>query len=157
MRGSEGGVIMSKEHLVWLKSYLEKNYNKSILENFLDPQIVEVIEGKVIYEMKIIDRHCNIYGYIHGGTLASIADVVMGVSCTTLGKRIVTTDLSISYIKNVNAGSTITAVGKVVSDGENIMRCTCKIFDEHEKILVQAQASYFVIGSFDEVNPPKVK
>ena len=48
-------------------------------------------------------------------------------------------------------------MGKVVSDGENIMRCTCKIFDEHEKILVQAQASYFVIGSFDEVNPPKVK
>lgn len=157
MRGSEGGVIMSKEHLVWLKSYLEENYNKSILENFLDPQIVEVTEGKVIYEMKIIYRHCNIYGYIHGGTLASIADIVMGVSCTTLGKRIVTTDLSISYIKNVNAGSTIKAVGKVVSDGENIMRCTCKIFDEHEKILVQAQASYFVIGSFDEINPPKVK
>lgn len=58
-------------------------------------------EGKAIYKTKIIDKHFNLYGYVHGGTLASIADAVMGISCVTLGKRIVTIDMSISYIKNV--------------------------------------------------------
>lgn len=148
---------MSEQHLLWLRNYFEENYQKSILENFLNPEIVEISEGKVIYEIKIMDKHCNIYGYIHGGALASIADVVMGVSCVTLGKRIVTTDMSISYIKNVSAGSTITAVGEVTSNGNNMMRGVCKIFDEQEQLLVQAQASYFVIGDFSNGDYPKSK
>jgi len=146
---------MSKQQLLWLENYLKETYQTSILENFLDFQIDEILLGKVIYKTKIINKHCNIYGYVHGGTLASIADVVMGVSCVTLGKRIVTTDLSISYIKNVREGSIITAVGEVISDGNNIMRAVCKIFDESQELLVQAQASYFVIGSFDNIDYPK--
>ncbi|MVX66673.1 hotdog fold thioesterase [Clostridium chromiireducens] len=148
---------MTKHHLLWLENYLKETYQTSILENFLNLQIDEISEGKVKYKTKIIDKHCNIYGYVHGGTLASIADVVMGVSCVTLGKRIVTTDLSISYIKNVREGNIITAVGEVISDGNNIMRAVCKIFDESQELLVQAQASYFVIGSFDNIDYPKSK
>lgn len=148
---------MSKQQLLWLENYLKETYQTSILENFLNLQIEEISEGKVIYKTKIINKHCNIYGYVHGGTLASIADIVMGVSCVTLGKRIVTTDLSISYIKNVREGSIITAVGEVISDGNNIMRAVCKIFDESQELLVQAQASYFVIGSFDNIDYPKSK
>lgn len=148
---------MSKQHLLWLQNYLEETYKTSILENFLNLQIVEIAEGKVIYKTEIIDKHCNIYGYVHGGTLASIADVVMGVSCVTLGKRIVTTDMSISYIKNVCAGSIVTAVGEVISNGNNIMRGICKIFDEQQQLLVQSQASYFVIGNFDDADYPNSK
>ncbi|MFW2490155.1 PaaI family thioesterase [Clostridium chromiireducens] len=148
---------MTKHHLLWLENYLKETYQTSILENFLNLQIDEISEGKVKYKTKIIDKYCNIYGYVHGGTLASIADVVMGVSCVTLGKRIVTTDLSISYIKNVREGNIITAVGEVISDGNNIMRAVCKIFDESQELLVQAQASYFVIGSFDNIDYPKSK
>lgn len=148
---------MSKQHLLWLQNYLEKTYKTPILENFLNLQIIEISDGKVIYETEIINKHCNIYGYVHGGTLASIADVVMGVSCVTLGKRIVTTDMSISYIKNVREGSIVTAVGEVISNGNNMMRGICKIFDEQQQLLVQAQASYFVIGNFDDADYPKSK
>lgn len=146
---------MSEKHLLWLQNYLEETYKTPILENFLNLQIIEISEGKVIYQTEIIDKHCNVYGYVHGGTLASIADVVMGVSCVTLGKRIVTTDMSISYIKNVREGSKITAVGEVINNGNNMMRGVCKIFDEEQQLLVQSQASYFVIGNFDNADYPK--
>lgn len=146
---------MSKQHLLWLQNYLEETYKTPILENFLNLQIIEILEGKVIYQTEIIDKHCNVYGYVHGGTLASIADVVMGVSCVTLGKRIVTTDMSISYIKNVREGSKVTAVGEVINNGNNMMRGVCKIFDEEQQLLVQSQASYFVIGNFDNADYPK--
>lgn len=141
---------MDKEKLLWIRDYLKEMYQTPILENFLQLEVDEIEEGKVKYSMKVIDRHCNIYGFVHGGTLASISDVVMGVSCLTLGKRIVTTDMGISYIKNVSAGSTITAVGEVISDGKTIMRAVGMIFDENQQLLVSSHASYYVIGEFSQ-------
>ncbi|AGL01608.1 PaaI family thioesterase [Desulfoscipio gibsoniae] len=142
---------MKQDHLSWMRNYLEQIYQTPILENFLKLQIIEIEEGKIIYSTKIIDRHCNRYGFIHGGTLASISDVAMGVSCQTLGKRVVTIDMSISYIKNAPTatGTTLTAVGKVISNGKTIMRAIGEIFNKQE-LLVRSQASYFVIGDFCE-------
>jgi acyl-CoA thioesterase len=152
-----GGVIMSKEHLSWIQNYLKEIYQTPILENFLGLQIYELEEGKVKYNIKIIDKHSNIYGFVHGGTLASISDVAMGVSCVTLGKRVVTIDMSISYIKNVLTGSTLTAVGEVISNGKTIIRATGQIFDEQQQLLVSSQASYYVTGDFNENDYPGKK
>jgi len=148
---------MSKEHLLWVHNYLKEVYQTPILENFLELEVAEVEDGKISYSTKIIDKHCNIYGFVHGGTLASISDVVMGVSCITLGKRVVTTDMSISYIKNVPIGSTITAVGEVISNGKTIMRAVGKIFDEQQQLLVSSHASYFVTGEFCKNDYPQSK
>ncbi len=148
---------MTKEHLLWVRNYLNEIYQTPILENFLEPEIVEVEKGKIKYRIKINDKHCNIYGYVHGGTFASISDVVMGVSCITLGKRVVTTDMSISYIKNVHVGSTLTAVGEVISNGKTIIRAVGEIYNEQQQLLVSSHASYFVIGDFCEDDYPQFK
>lgn len=134
----------------WMRNHLKDIYKTPILENFLGFQIEELEEGKATYKLKIDDKHCNIYGYIHGGTLASISDVAMGVSCVTLGKLVVTIDMSISYIRNATAGSTLTAIGKVISDGKTIMRATGQVYDENMQLLVNSQASYFVTGDYNE-------
>ncbi|MGD0308454.1 MAG: PaaI family thioesterase [Acidobacteriota bacterium] len=147
---------MSQEHLSWVRKYFNKIYQTPILENFLKLQIVELEEGKIIYRTTVIDKHCNIYGFIHGGTLASISDVAMGVACITLGKRVVTIDMNISYIKNAPAGSTLTAIGKVISNGRTIMRVTGEIFNG-QQLLVRSQASYFVTGNFCKSDYPHPK
>lgn len=141
---------MSKEHVNWVRNYLKEIYKTPILENFLGLEIDELEEGKVAYNIKIDDKHSNIYGFVHGGTLASISDVAMGISCVTFGKLVVTIDMSISYIKNAPTGSTLTAVGQVISNGKTIMRATGQIFDENQQLLVSSQASYYVTGDFKE-------
>lgn len=141
---------MKKEHLLWLEKHLKEVYNSSILENFLGLEVVELSEGKVIYKAKVAELHCNMYGNIHGGTFASIADVAMGVSCISMGKRVVTIDMSISYIKNATKGTILTAVGEVISNGKTIMRAVGKIYDENQQLLIRAQASYFVNGLYTE-------
>lgn len=146
---------ISKEHLLWVRNYFNEIYKKPILENFLQLEVTEVEEGKVCIRTKIIDKHCNVYGYVHGGTFASIIDAAMGVSCVTLGKRVVTTDMSVSYIKNVFEGTTITAVGEVISNGNSIIRTEGKIYDENQQLLVNSHGSYFVIGDFYENDYPK--
>lgn len=146
---------MTQEHLSWLHNYLKEIYQTPILENFLQLQVIELAEGKVLYSTKIINKHSNMYGFVHGGTLASICDVAMGVSCMTLGKRVVTIDMSISYINNAPTGCTLTAVGEVISNGKTIMRAVGEIFNK-QQLLVRSQASYFVIGDFcenDYLNP----
>lgn len=144
---------MTQDYILRLQNHLKEIYHIPILENFLDLQIDELSEGKAVYHMKIKDLHSNIYGLIHGGTLASAADIAMGVSCLTLGKRVVTLDMNISYVKNAPTGSTITAVGEVISDGRTIMRAVGEIYHE-QQLLVRSQASYFITGDFFEDDSP---
>jgi len=146
---------MSQEHLLWVSNYLKELYQTPIFENFLGLQVVEIAEGKISYRTRTIDKHSNMYGFVHGGTFSSISDVAMGVSCITLGKRVVTIDMNISYIKNVPTGSTLTAVGEVISNGRTIMRAVGKIFDEQQQLLISSQASYFITGDFCENDYPR--
>lgn len=141
---------MSNEYITRVKDYLKELYKTPILENFLGLEIKELEEGKVTYQIRIKDLHSNLYGFVHGGTLASISDVAMGIACVTLGKQVVTIDMSISYIKNAKTGSIIKAIGEVISNGRTIIRATGQIFDENDQLLVSSQASYYVTGDFNE-------
>lgn len=149
-----GGLIMSNEHLSWVHNYMSETYSTPVLENFLGIKVKELKEGRVTLETKIKDEHSNIYGFVHGGTLSSISDVAMGISCVTLEKRVVTIDMNISFIKNAPIGSTLTAVGKVISNGKTIMRTIGQVFDENQQLLVSSQASYYVIGDFNKNDFP---
>lgn len=146
---------MSQTHLSWIKKYIEETYQTQILENFLDLKVVELADGKITYSTEIADKHSNFYGFVHGGTLASISDIAMGMSCITLGKRVVTIDMNISYIKNAPTGSTLIAIGQVISNGKTIMRAVGEIY-HGEQLLIRSQASYFVTGEFTEKDFPKL-
>jgi uncharacterized protein (TIGR00369 family) len=139
------------EYLSWLKNYLEETYQKPILENFLNLHILDIEKGKITYSYTIKDLQTNFYGFAHGGALASICDVAMGVSCITLGKQVVTIDMNISYIKNVPVGNTLIAKGEVISAGKTIMRAIGEIY-HNEQLLVKSQASYFIMGDFHKNN-----
>jgi uncharacterized protein (TIGR00369 family) len=144
-------VQKNTEYLNWLKNYLEETYQKPNLENFLNLQILNIEKGKIAFSCNINDMQTNIYGFTHGGTLASICDVAMGVSCITLDKLVVTIDINISYIKNVPAGNTLIAKGEVISSGKTIMRAIGEIY-HNDQLLVRSQASYFVKGDFQTKN-----
>ena len=146
---------MTDKHLSWLREYYKEIYQTPILENFLGLEVVELAEGKSIFSAKTAEKHSNIYGAVHGGTLASISDIAMGGSCLTLGKRVVTIDMNVSYIKSAPAGSKLTAIGEVISNGKTIMRASCEIYDEQNQLLVRSQASYFVTGDFVENDYPQ--
>lgn len=145
---------MTPEHLEWVRKHFAELVLASGFDQFLGMKAVEITEGKVVLSMKIAEKHGNIYGSVHGGILASVADIVMGIPCMTLGKRIVTIDMSVSFIKNAPTGSTITAVGRIISKGNRVIRSVGEIYNG-EELLVRAQASYFVTGDFTEDDYPE--
>ena len=137
-----------KIRLAWLRDYFKKSSRTPVLENFLGLKLTALEEGLATCGMKIAAKHCNIYGTAHGGTLAAVADFAMGVACVSTGKRVVTIDMSVSYIKSAAAGGRLTAVGQVVSRGNKIMRAEAKIY-EGDQLLARAQASYYITGDFN--------
>ncbi|NLW25348.1 MAG: PaaI family thioesterase [Clostridia bacterium] len=143
---------MTENELNRLKSYLTEIYSTNILEKFLDVKIVEISEGKAVYQMKIKPEHSNMFGIAHGGILASIADIIMGIPCFTLGKSVVTIDMNINFIKSVPLGTTITGIGQVTGNGNKIMRTIGKIFNEENQLVAQSQGSYYVTGEFNLEN-----
>lgn len=142
-----------KKHLDWVKDYFKKSAGTDVLERFLGLRITRLAAGRAACEMKALGKHANIYGTVHGGTLAAVSDFAMGVACVTTGRRVVTIDMSVSYIKSAPAGSRLTAVGEVVSAGKRIMRAEGKIYRGRE-LLARAQASYYVTGEFSAADHP---
>jgi acyl-CoA thioesterase len=67
-----------KERLAWLKDYFKKSSRTPVLENFLGLKLTSLEEGEAACGMKIAAKHCNIYGTVHGGTLAAVSDFAMG-------------------------------------------------------------------------------
>jgi acyl-CoA thioesterase len=143
-----GLTVDDKQHLEWIKSYFKEICQDPNYDNFLGIEMIDLKEGTVSFKLAVSDRHCNIYGTVHGGILASISDITMGATCLTLGKSIVTIDLNISYIRNSQKGSILTSVGQLIGSGNSIIRTEGKVFDERQRLLVVSRASYFITGSF---------
>lgn len=143
-----------KKHLDWVKGYFREACRTQVLENFLGAELTSLRRGRVRCAMKVRGEHGNIYGTVHGGTLAAISDFAMGVACVTTGRRVVTIDMNISYIKGAPAAGRLTAEGSVVSEGKRIMRAEGKVFCGRQ-LLVRAQASYYVTGEFHAGDFPR--
>ncbi len=144
----------TKKHIDWVKEYFRKACGTPVLENFLGVTLDSAEEGKVSCRMKAAPAHGNIYGTVHGGTLAALADFAMGVACVTTGKRVVTIDMNISYIKGSPVDCGLRAEGQVVSAGRRIMRAEGRIYGG-DQLLARTQASYYITGDFTAEDHPR--
>lgn len=147
-------MTVTKAHLNWVKDYFRKACRTPVLENFLGAEVVSLAEGRSVCRMKTDAGHANIYGTVHGGTLAALSDFAMGVACVSTGRRVVTIDMNISYIKGAPSGGALKAEGEVISSGKRIMRAEGKIYSGRQ-LLVRTQASYYVTGEFHSGDYPR--
>ncbi len=138
------------EYINWLKESFIKTFERPILESFLDIKLIDLEEGKSTFSCYVDDLHTNLFGIAHGGVLASICDTAMGSACVTYGKKLVTLDMSISYIKSAPKGSIIIAKAEVISIGNTIVRAEAKVYNNNHELLALSQASYFIKGDFSE-------
>lgn len=94
-------------------------------------------------------RHVNFKGAIHGGVFMTFSDILMGVSCFTLRKKVVTLELKGNFIKTVPLGNVLRGVAQVEHNGRSTMVLSCRIYDENDVLLYMASGTFFVIGEFE--------
>lgn len=140
----------------WLMKHLSTIYEENPFLKLLEINIEKLDEGYAEMSMPIIDdKHTNLYRIAHGGALASLADTIMGVACSTFGKKVVTLEMNMNFIKGAVPQAALTGIGKVVHNGKSTMVAEGKILDGENKLIGTSRGTFFVIGEFDEMENAK--
>lgn len=103
--------------------------------------------GKSVWKMIVHERFSNPANVMQGGFIAAFIDSAMGAATVTFaGRKVFTsnTDLSVSFLKPVIVGSTITCEAEVVSGGERVLFVEAKVHDDRGRFVASARSTYFL-------------
>ncbi|WP_371371794.1 PaaI family thioesterase [Sporomusa aerivorans] len=137
------------EQSMLLKDHLLKLYSQNAFVTLLKMEILTLDTRLAKLSMPVLaDMHTNLYQTAHGGALASLADTAMGMACATTGKKVVTLDMNLNYIRAAECPAALTAVGTVIHDGSRTMVAEADIVDSDGNLIVKARGTFFVTGTF---------
>lgn len=104
-------------------------------------EIVEVSEEKCTVRVDIVHESHNLHGYIHGGLLYSMADVVCGIQSRVNGDKYVTQSSHINFLRNITEG-TLYCSTDVVKRGRTMVIIHFQVKDENDKLLADGVMDY---------------
>jgi uncharacterized protein (TIGR00369 family) len=138
---------------VWLIDRIKEIFRANPLSSMMEIAILDLNENAVTLTMPIgKEIHTNVYGFVHGGSLFTLIDSVMGIAGLTTGNLVVTSDISIRFITNAKKGNILTASGRIVHKGKDTIITEAEIYDRRQRLLVKAQGSYFIRGPIKEAS-----
>jgi uncharacterized protein (TIGR00369 family) len=113
----------------------------------LGMRLVEVEDGRAVFELETDDRFWNPMGTVHGGILCDLADAALGVCwASTLGEgeTFTTVELKINFLRPIREGS-LKAVGTVTKRGRHIGMTECEVIDEEGRLVAKASATVMTL------------
>lgn len=132
------------------KKQMQHIYHLNPYVALLKMEIDQIAAGQAVMAIPAVhDTHGNLHGMVHGGALASLVDTAMGVSCVSLGKKVVTLEMNMNFIRAVATEQRITAAARVIHDGKSTMVAEADVLDEAGGLLAKARGTFFVIGNFE--------
>jgi acyl-CoA thioesterase len=138
-----------------LKEYFQDTYKDNSFVKLLDMKLEHIEPGMAEISMAIDStKHTNLYQVAHGGALASIADTAMGVACGSVGRRVVTLELNMNFIKAAPTQTKVTAVGQLIHTGRNTLVADCEVVGGDGTLLLKARGTFYAVGQFD-IEPAK--
>ncbi|MGZ8567485.1 MAG: PaaI family thioesterase [Actinomycetota bacterium] len=109
-------------------------------------QVEAATEGAVRLSWEAGPEDLNLQGLVHGGLLATLADMAMGLAVRTAlepGRRHVTIELSVRYLLPTAPGR-VTAEGRVARVGTQIAFADADVHDAKGRSVVRAGGTYSV-------------
>ena len=146
----------SEKEIKTIAKLIEANMKKRHFNNELGLEIEtfdnedgDIPTASFLYSMK--EDHLNNYDALHGGIVASIFDVAMGLGSAALTKSMVTTaDMSFSFLHPAR-GREFRIIVEYGHVGKNLVNCSAKLYaindgDEKDLLCATALGNYFVLG-----------
>ncbi len=141
---------MTEKNYEGLKKYFNEVYHSNPFVNLLEIQLSHIEPGFAELQMPVhSSKHTNLYHVAHGGAMASVADTAMGVACASLGRRVVTLELNMNFIKSAEPGTQVRALGRVIHNGRSTLVVECDVLGEADSVLLKARGTFYVVGQFD--------
>ncbi len=113
--------------------------------------------GRAVMTMRVRDRHLQLHGMVHGGLFAALADTAGALAAYPMlprGTQLATISMSINYLEAVANGS-ITAEGKVVRLGKNIVVSECDVKDSKSRLVAKSLMTFSIRLPRDPMPPNK--
>ena len=137
---------MKQEQIQKIKNNYLTMIDKKNFDHFINPDILRLDDGLAEVRWVPQPEHLNRFGAIHGGALAGLIDTVASIASLTKLKRIVTIELSVSYIKAATISNTILAKGVVIQAGKSLIRTTVELFNEDNQLITRGNLTFFILG-----------
>jgi uncharacterized protein (TIGR00369 family) len=102
--------------------------------------------GEVRVSWNARPEHWNLQGLVHGGALATLVDIAMGLAVRSVvgpTRRHVTIDLGVHYLRPARPGR-LEAAGTVVRVGTQVGFAEGSVMDASGRLLVRASGTYSV-------------
>ena len=99
--------------------------------------------------MHVEEKHCNGRGTVHGGILATLADIALGYTMafsTDPPTGLVTSNLTLDFAGTARLGDWLRTSVDIQKQGKRLSFANCYIYSGDERI-VRASAVFLVTGS----------
>jgi uncharacterized protein (TIGR00369 family) len=124
----------------------ERRLRQSPLTDPWEPLYSKRTDKAVIVGLRLAKPHTNGHGLIHGGLIATLADIAMGYSCGyQLGATyLVTIGLAVDYIGSAQVGQWLAVEPDVIKTGNTICFAQCLVKAD-DVVIARANATFRVV------------
>lgn len=132
------------------RTAIDEVLSKQHFMHHLEFKLTRIDAGYVIGDMPFKEFHMQQNGFLHGGAIATVCDLVAGFAAYSLvgpDEYVMTVELKISYL-NPGVGKTIVAKGSVLKTGSRLHFCESEVFAENEgelKLIAKATATMITL------------
>jgi uncharacterized protein (TIGR00369 family) len=117
----------------------------------MDFSLIEVEEGRAVFEGNPDLRVYNPIGSVHGGYAATLLDSACGVAVHSKlapGQAYTTLELKVSYLRGMTVDTgVVRAEGVVINMGRRVAFAEAKLTDASGKVLATATSTLLVMSS----------
>jgi uncharacterized protein (TIGR00369 family) len=114
----------------------------------LDFRLVEVEEGRVVFECEPAEFHYNPIGVVHAGLAVTLLDSAMGcafVSTAEAGTRWTTLELKTNFTRALTMETgTVRCIGTVVHPGRTVATTEARLEDAQGRLCAHATSTILV-------------
>jgi len=129
---------------------IAERFAANLFSSHLGIELLHCTNGVAICQLPIVPSLLQNVQFVHGGVLATLADVAMGFAASSAvgeGQHVLTGDLRISYL-NPATGPVLVAEGKAIKTGRKIIFTEASIW-QGETLIARASASMVVVPAAD--------
>jgi acyl-CoA thioesterase len=108
-------------------------------------EITEITPDSAVVECNVKKIHLNPYSITHGGLLFSMADVASGTAARADGRKYVTEQASVSFLKPGKEGDLIKAEAKIIHRGRKSAVLDAEVRNQDGKLLFKGMFTYFCL------------
>lgn len=117
----------------------------------LDFMLVEVSDGRAVFEVKPQEFHYNPTGSVHGGLAATVMDSALGcavLSTLPVGVGYTTAELHVNMVRAISKDTPkLRAEANILHRGRTIRTAECKLVDAQGKLYAHATTTCVVLGA----------